>query len=177
VIPALDLVTQAPIFFNNFQSAPDYLLWQIARGTSAAQTYFPAFRLDDMILWDGGNEANNPSACAMADAYRAWGDEPMKMLSIGCGETVAKINPKKLVNAGLIRAGLASVALLFEASSNDADYQMRQSLVGNYFRIQPKLTRPLPLDDASDQGIAGLRETAQSCVRDNAEVIDQFLSD
>ncbi|MDE3100339.1 MAG: patatin-like phospholipase family protein [Verrucomicrobiota bacterium] len=175
VVPALNVATQAPVFFNNFEGSPDYFLWQIARGSSAAQTYFPAFRLDGMILWDGGNEANNPSACAAADAFRQWGDEPLQMLSLGCGESLAKITPKKLINPGLIRAGLASVALLFEASSNDADYQMKQSLGANYFRIQPGLKTPLSLDDASPQGIIRLREAAQNCAREYDGDIDRFL--
>jgi patatin-like phospholipase/acyl hydrolase len=41
-------------------------------GTSAAPTYFPPYRLDDLELIDGGVVTNNPAALAMSEARKLW---------------------------------------------------------------------------------------------------------
>lgn len=55
----------------------DFLLWQVARATSAAPTYFEPFKInlsnnDYMALVDGGVFANNPALCAYAEAKVIW---------------------------------------------------------------------------------------------------------
>jgi uncharacterized protein len=89
LVISINLLNQQPYFFNNFMPGfSNFKLWQVCRATSAAQTYFPAFKLDDMIMWDGGCVANNPSLCALASASKLWGREEIKMLSLGCGKSV-----------------------------------------------------------------------------------------
>lgn len=178
LVVSLDLVSQNPFFFENFSGCcPNYPLWQAGRGTSAAQTYFPAFHLDGMILWDGGNVANNPSVCAMADAVKLWGDHalPRKVLSLGCGNQKAGFNARKMVNAGLIRNGLATLQMLFEAGAEDVDYQMQQALGPNYFRIQPVIN-DLPLDDASPGGLERLERAARRNISDSSDIVKRFLA-
>jgi hypothetical protein len=197
MIPAFDLVTQSPYFFrfapqghvpgprSNIESSTGPMLWQAARATSSAQIYFPAFaaRLHDgeHVFWDGGNVANNPAACALADAVRHWNGRTV-MLSIGCGSLRAATGRKAIqsardmVNAGALRNGIATVSALFEADSDEVDYQMAQMLGGNYCRIQPDLAQPLPLDDASPEGLQNLKDAAANAVRAGRAELEKFLA-
>jgi patatin-like phospholipase/acyl hydrolase len=78
LVPAYDLVSSQPHFFKSYErddTHGDCWLWEVGRATSAAETYFGAYRLKDLILWDGGNVANNPAVCALADAVKLWGPD------------------------------------------------------------------------------------------------------
>jgi hypothetical protein len=127
--------SQRPYFFKFAKQAAKGTggaqLWQAARATSAAQTYFPAY--------------------------------PMN------GDRTA------IVNAGLVRNGIETVSALFEAASEEVDYQMTQILGDHYIRIQPRLATDLPLDDASPRAILNLRSAAANCVRESYAAIETFL--
>lgn len=176
LVTSLDLMSQEPFFFKSYDKGTDYFLWQVARATSAAQTYFPAFELDGRILWDGGNVANNPAVCAVADAVSLWPNTPLRVLSIGCGESMAKLKPRRLLNAGLIRAGLASVQMLFETGSEDVDYQLKQSLGTDYLSLQPYFERDISLDDASASGLESLNAAALRFVTECGKTIESFVT-
>jgi hypothetical protein len=176
LVPAYDLAAGKPVFFKNYGGSDRFNLWEVARATSAAETYFPAFKLDDMVLWDGGNEANNPALCAYADSIRLWGDhERVKVLSLGCGDSQRRYKPARLVNGGLIRNGLAAVEVLFDASSDVTDYHMRRLIGFDYYRIPPKFAEQTDLDDASPGGLATLKRNAQESAVRFSRVLDQFL--
>jgi patatin-like phospholipase/acyl hydrolase len=176
LVTSLDLISQEPYFFKSYDDTPNYFLWQVGRATSAAQTYFPGFELDGSILWDGGNCANNPAAYAVADAVKLWKGERLKVLSLGCGAAKANINPLRLINAGIVRAGLASVGLLFETGAEDTDYQLEQALGDDYMSLQPKFARNVALDDASEEGLSWLNEAAMGFVTDNGVEVYNFLN-
>lgn len=173
---ALDIKSGDPVFFKSF-SGDDIAMQFACRASSAAQTYFPSFLLGKKEMWDGGNCDNNPSNFAYADARILWPDDEIRILSLGCGMDSGTMGFHGMQNAGLIRAGLASISLLFEADSSATDYTMNQLLGKNYMRFQPVLPRPLALDDASVQGLSWLRESGQQAIRDSHQLIDQFLAD
>src|SRR5262249_57131964 len=74
-----DLQGQLPFFFKShmIQDDPsyDWPVWQVARATSAAPTYFPAFHLvrdqpkADYALVDRGICVNDPAISALAYAH------------------------------------------------------------------------------------------------------------
>ena len=176
LITAYDLEAGQPFFFKNYGTGDQYNLWEAARATSAAETYFPAFKLDDMVLWDGGNEANNPSMCAYADSIRLWGDhQRVKVLSLGCGDSPRGYDPLRLINAGLLQNGLAALEVLFDAGSDVTDYQMQQLIGLDYYRIQPKFAEQTEMDDASPTGLATLQRNASESLVRFSRVLDQFL--
>jgi uncharacterized protein len=81
-------------------------MWAVAMATSAAPTYFPAFRLptDHVRLVDGGVWANNPAMVGVTEAVSMFGcalDE-IRVLSVGTTTSVAP-RPSKLDDAGLLR--------------------------------------------------------------------------
>lgn len=183
LIPAFDLVSQAPYFFKFAPHVSTCTeLWQAARATSSAQIYFPAFKVflpdGQHVFWDGGNVANNPALCAYADAVKYWSQHEVLMLSLGCGALPATKDASKaasMVNAGVVRNGLATVQTLFEADSEEVDYQMEQLLGENYLRFQPVLAQPLPLDDASPDGLLNLQDAGANAVRASCATLEDFL--
>lgn len=61
-------------------------IWQAARATSAAPTYFLPIEIDDVLYGDGGTGWNNPTNEAIREARNAWPDRPIGIVvSIGTG--------------------------------------------------------------------------------------------
>ena len=178
LVTALDSKSGDGHFFKSYGKESDDMMWWAARATSAAQTYFPSFNIRGMELIDGGNVANNPSACALADAVAMWGvGEHIRILSLGCGMDAGDVNRQGSIgNAGAIRVGLATIKLLFEADSSETDYILQLVMGEEYCRFQPKLSQPLALDDASPAGLAKLMVAASKAVADAGPTLDRFLA-
>lgn len=175
LVTAFDLASYSPVFFKAPHGDKNYALWEVARATSAAQTYFPAFTLDDMVLWDGGNAVNNPTMCAVAEALRTWPGETLRVLSLGCGSVASRLPPKVLINAGLVRVGLETFSLLFDANDELADYNLRQVMTSGYYRVTPKYSVPLSIDGCSGRDLSNLYEVSHKCVADASKTLDDFL--
>lgn len=119
---------QKPFYFISRLAKKDahenFLLWKIARSTSAAPTFFKPSKVnyqgdDNVAFVDGGVFANNPSILAYAEAKEIWKlddrfknarenakafdakptpddyDLPFYMLSIGCGHSPTAIEYDK----------------------------------------------------------------------------------
>nr|XP_051208018.1 patatin-like protein 2 [Lolium perenne] len=150
VIPTFDIAYLQPTIFSSFQlkhhPANNALLSDIAIGTSAAPTFFPAhyFETKDdkgdprsFNLIDGGLAANNPTLCAMSQVSQdiILGDGELFMqnpvnygkfmvVSIGCG-----LNPKEKYSAKdaakwgilnwIVKDGTAPIVDMFNAASAD----------------------------------------------------------
>src|SRR5262249_54821272 len=71
LITTYDIKHRCPFYISrrNAQASQndDFLMREIAIGTSAAPTYFPPFPLGDRVLVDGGMVANNPGCLAYAE--------------------------------------------------------------------------------------------------------------
>src|SRR2546427_5230224 len=111
LISSYDLATQLPFFFKSHRIAtdPSYNLraTQIARATSAAPTFFPAFHLHedgkDHALVDGGIFANNPGMAAYAEARRLYPEATeFVVVSVGTGDRDDKITYAKAKRWGLL---------------------------------------------------------------------------
>lgn len=128
----------------------NFYLYDIARATSAAPTYFPAATIQSVSkqvtreVWDGGLGANNPSLLL----FSRW----MKMdknkyqtspcfLSIGTGKTQEPYVP--LPNAGIggwvFRGRLAILNAAMETSQDFTDQLIKQH--PEFIRLQPPLYR------------------------------------
>ena len=76
IIPAFSMDDGKTKFFTSSDTkGEDHFLWEVARSTSAAPTYFPASHvgnLRDMLKGyiDGSVFANNPTMCALVEAYK-----------------------------------------------------------------------------------------------------------
>ncbi|ALF53972.1 patatin [Nostoc piscinale CENA21] len=104
---------------------------------------------------DGGVAANNPSACAVAEALRLGNRlEDITILSIGTGDRTRIIPFKKAEGWGLLQWAQPIIGILFDASSSVHEYITEQVVLDNQIlRLQFKLDRELtgkPLSDDID---------------------------
>ncbi|MFK7949829.1 MAG: patatin-like phospholipase family protein [Saprospiraceae bacterium] len=78
IIPSFSLDDGDTKFFTSSdakKNKKDYFMWEVARSTSAAPTYFPAASAGNLRdhmkgFIDGGVFANNPTMCALVEAYK-----------------------------------------------------------------------------------------------------------
>ena len=129
-------------------------MWAVAMATSAAPTYFPAFRLptDHVRLVDGGVWANNPAMVGVTEAVSMFGQplEALRVLSLGTTSTL-KLGRSRLNNGGLLRWGLSAVDVFLDGQSAGAFAQV-QHLVGvdRARRLNPPAPEELGKLDAGD---------------------------
>jgi hypothetical protein len=79
-----------PVRLRTYDTATDRaipaLIWQAARATSAALTYFAPITIDDVQYCDGGFGWSNPTEIAIAEAHNIWPTRLIGcLLSIGTG--------------------------------------------------------------------------------------------
>lgn len=118
-------------------------MWAVGMATSAAPTYFPAFRLpvDEVRLIDGGVWANNPAMVGVTEAVSMFGRslETIRVLSIGT-TAQARVRPSKLDNGGLLRwaRGPGVVDVLMTGQAAGAFAQVQHLIgPGNAYRLDP----------------------------------------
>lgn len=174
VIPAVDRKTGYTVFFKSFDyDTARYGMWNVGRATSAAQTYFPAYKLNGWSLWDGGNSANNPAVCLLAQAVKLWGkEEEYRMLSIGCGEQPVHRCSRQ---PGIFATLAETVAMLFESDDSLPDYQLRQVMGDKFVQIQP-IGISTGLADASPDALESLKSAANFTVQKFSREIDAFVN-
>ena len=147
-------------FFHNYpgpDSDGEQLVVDVALRTSVAPSYFPVYQ----GYIDGGVAASNPAMCALAQAlHRSTGGqilENVRLFSMGTG-----FNPHHLpvqdADWGLAQWAPHLINIMLEGSARMVDYQCRQVLEGQYYRIDPVLPKPIGL--GSIKYIPDLLETA-----------------
>jgi hypothetical protein len=129
-------------------------MWAVAMATTAAPTYFPAFRLpgDRVRLIDGGVWANNPAMVGVTEAVSIFGRrlEDIRVLSLGTTSTL-KLGRSGLNNGGLLRWGVNAADVVLDGQSVGAFAQV-QHLVGveQAHRLDPPAPEELGKLDACD---------------------------
>src|SRR6266568_3989190 len=87
-----------PVLLRTYQSHQTHLdckIWEAARATSAAPTFFKRIEIGNKQLVDGGLGCNNPSRVVLDEAEAAFGGHQIGCLvSIGTGQAEI-INIKK----------------------------------------------------------------------------------
>ena len=131
-------------------------MWAVAMATSAAPTYFPAFRLptDHVRLVDGGVWANNPAMVGVTEAVSMFGRalDEIRVLSVGTTTNVAP-RSSKLDDAGLLRwARRTNVVEVLMAGQAAGAFAQVQHLVGpeNAHRLNPPAPAELGTLDRCD---------------------------
>lgn len=195
LIVAYDTIGREPIVFKSWRQDKDYFnvpLWEVCVCSSSAPTYFPAHLLKTQSksysAVDGGLGANNPSACAVAEAIRL--NYPIKevsVLSIGTGNSARAIPWEEARGWGLSQWGWKGrlIDVLFDASSNIHEYITMQVMSGlesenedtpGYLRLQPVITQD-QIDDATPENIANLIKLAQDYIEANKNLLKKFIND
>ncbi|MGH7645392.1 MAG: patatin-like phospholipase family protein [Gemmatimonadales bacterium] len=194
IVPSYELEGRIPWFFRSRRARTDarydFRMWQVARATSAAPTYFPPIRLEALgpdpdsdrgfyALVDGGVYANNPAMCAYVEALSREPRPPeIVMVSVGTGQTTTPIRYRDARRWG--RAGWAQWILdvVFDGVSDTIDYQLTHLLqpardgAVRHYRLQADLgPGEDALDDASPGNIARLKRVGDQIVRENDAAI------
>jgi hypothetical protein len=168
-------------FFKSWEAKSgkthDTLLWQIARATSAAPTYFPTAKLDLGWFVDGGIFANNPALCAYADAMNLWPDDEIKILSIGTGAKVTALNGAASTGWGAIAWAQEIAPVFMDGAADSTSYILNTILDKNHLRCEIQLTGVSDaFDDAGPENISNLEALAEKFVGENLPRIKTFLS-
>ena len=82
IVPTHDLARGTSYFFR--EDKP-HKIWEAARATGAAPTYFKPYRKGKHVWVDGGLYMNNPSLVAYRRARELWPGESYEIVNIGTG--------------------------------------------------------------------------------------------
>jgi len=171
LITSYDTLGRRPVIFKSFLPAhADLRLWEVCRASTAAPSYFPAHGMEVegqlCSLIDGGIVANNPTACAIAEALRRdreirqCGD--LVVLSVGTGERNQPIPLKSAQEWGSVEWAIPIIDVLFDGNADSVDYIARQLVGKGYFRLQAELLAGLDdLDETSGAHITALERLAR----------------
>lgn len=183
LITAYDTVSRAPVMFKSFKPEHRELpLWEVCRASSAAPTYFPAHAMkvegQDCALIDGGVVANNPTACAIAEALRkdaqVDNSRDLVVLSVGTGERTRSISLAAAREWGALEWAVPIIDVLFDGNTDSVDYIARQLVGDGYFRMQEHLHIGLDdLDDTSSTNLIALEFMAKEYLA-NADTQDML---
>jgi predicted acylesterase/phospholipase RssA len=200
VIPSYDLSKPGPFIFKRSYTiddiANDVKMWQVARATSAAPTYFEPARVaafkdeGDHALVDGGVYACNPAIAAYSDAVRLWtGAAEIHVVSIGTGEppqTEAQrgripVPYNRARHWGLVRWAPPMLDVVFDGVAKAVEYQMQRLCHGHATADYYRLESPLPtashaLNDASAGNISKLQADAEMLLQRRRNVLDDICA-
>jgi len=173
-----------PWFFRSERARQDasydFPLWEVARATSAAPTYFPPARLEGGLwnLIDGGTYANNPALCAYAEARQTHPKDEVLLVSLGTGRHAQPIRYRP----GLLGWAKPVLDVAFDGVSRTTEYQMEQLLppvrgVPRYYRFQTALAAGEDDMDNIDPGnLMRLVERAEILVQEKMGQLSEVCS-
>ena len=171
LITSYDTVARAPVVFKSFKPEhADLPMWEVCRASVAAPTYFPAHGMTvegrKRSLIDGGVVANNPTACAIAEAMRkdrrVDSVHDLLVLSVGTGERNRPIELKSAREWGALEWAVPIIDVLFDGNTDSVDYIARHLVGDSYFRLQTELAIGMDeMDDVSETNIAALEAVAR----------------
>lgn len=172
MVCSYDVERRIPVRFQSWQAVEDpshdRALWQVARATIAAPTYFAPMRLTPPghhapgSLIDGGIVAHNPALLAAIEAATLRPEEPVRIVSLGTGALNKRLRWEEASTWGAVRWARPMIDMFFDASSSIVQEQLRRTLGDRNHRFQIPLTGCTEaMDDASPRNLAALRRNAE----------------
>ncbi len=161
-----------PDFKKDHQSK----MWEVARATSAAPTYFKGHEQEGTIFLDGGIWANNPVMVAIVDALSAYdiSRDQIRVLSIGAGNPPFEI-ALKYAKRGFWRWKKIIKAAMFLTTDNA---QAQAGLLlgpENILRLEPTgSAAAIELDDW-EAAVKTLPQMANLHFNKNKQTIQKFF--
>lgn len=181
LVSAYNTLSREALVFKNsrteFRSLP---VWELCMASAAAPTYFPAhvMRVQNvkMPLIDGGVFANNPTACAIAEAVRVQASLPegdraglddFVVASFGTGSSTRPIGISDALEWGALEWAIPIIDVLFDGAADSVDYIASQLVApDHYFRLQVPLHEAFDdMDDASTTNLNALANSAMGYLR------------
>jgi uncharacterized protein len=187
-IPAYSLSERDAHLFSSrdakAHASHDYKLWEVARASSAAPTYFEPHLISNrtgeksFALIDGGVVANNPGMCAFADVERHGESQDIVMVSVGTGTAKKEFAWPGVQHWGVAQWARPILSLLMDASSQAIHFELRHVLGSpRYRRFQVEIPHEAEaIDNVSETNLAMLTLLGQEMVRGNDREIDQICA-
>ena len=189
LITSYDITRRQAKFFNKQDvgqsgaGGADFAVRDIARGTSAAPTFFPPANIvgsDGSVypLIDGGVFANNPAMCALVEAF-GWNPalnvKDLNILSLGTGASDESLNYSDAKGWGDIAWLHPLLGILFGGVSETVDYQLQTLFTSagsasQYLRLQVDLRNSdvdSAMDNASKENLQALVNVGTKLAADN----------
>jgi len=189
VVTSYEIERRAPFFFKSEMAKSDegeydFPMWQVARATTAAPTFFEPARLfaasgsRTYSLVDAGIFVNDPAMCALAEARSMGLGDDVLLVSIGSGESTQPILYQRAVGWGLRQWAQPLFGISFDGTSSIVNYQLQHLLPENrYYRFQAKLNECNDaMDDTSSTNLRALELLGQSIVEDNDEAFQELCN-
>jgi uncharacterized protein len=188
----------APMFFRSWQangrlighadkSEYDFPLKSVARATSAAPTYFPPAVIanragQSFTMVDGGVFANNPTMCAIVEAYHLYHSKNVMVVSIGTGTEPTRVNASAAASWGDLSWALPMMSIFMASSSQTVAFEAGELLGKSHVRFDISLTKRTPqgrmvdpdMDDASPANITALVDEAKELIAEQRHVLDRL---
>jgi uncharacterized protein len=194
--------TCAPMFFRSWQARGllldegatkdeyDFKLGSIARATSAAPTYFPPAKIVNkagqaFTMIDGGVFANNPTICAIVEAYRLYHSTNFTIVSVGTGSEPIRINASDAAKWGDIFWAMPMISIFMAGSSQTVSVETDELLDDSHWRLDVSLTTQAPegetvkpdMDDASPANIRALVDKANQLIHTERVQIEDLAKE
>ena len=172
IVSTVDLVRPASIFFKSWRARQEpsynFALKDIARATSAAETYFAPAVIqsatgDVYRCVDGGTAINNPSIAAILEAESMWHGEDVRVLSLGTGIMSEPITP---ANGGIVGWLPDLISLFMNAQASVLHHLAKWAAPGALVRCDIPLGPGVntAFDDASAANLAALAALGRQLV-------------
>lgn len=181
-VTAYDIQGRFAFFFRSERAKADatydFSLFDVARATAAAPTYFEPHEVTDAAgartypLIDGGVYATNPALCAYVD-------HPGKvelLASLGTGSQTRAYEYHRARWWGQLEWARPLLDVVFDGVSDTIDFQLSQLLPdGGYVRLQTELTlADDDMDDASRENLDRLKQEAAALIAARSGDIDDL---
>jgi patatin-like phospholipase/acyl hydrolase len=180
MVPTYALEQRKTVFLKTWHPRHAQVpVWQAARATAAAPTYFEPAQLtidgEEQALIDGGVFMNSPAVSAYAEALKRFPGDSLSVLSLGTGELTRPIDYQDARHWGKVGWVSPLIDCMFDGVSKAADYQLRLLLGARYHRLQLRLQRASDdMDDASADNIALLSDSADELIEAHADILQQW---
>ncbi len=176
LVISYDTINRRPLVFKSWKADHRHLpAARIVHASCAAPTYFPSTILTvngaDLSLIDGGVVANDPTACAIAEAFRLTASLPepcdlnsLNVITMGTGSLTRAITADQAREWGPLEWAVPVIDVLMDAAADAVDYIASHLLdPARYVRFQTPLQAAFDdMDDASNTNLQALIHTAQA---------------
>ncbi|MGV8948557.1 MAG: patatin-like phospholipase family protein [Candidatus Paracaedibacter sp.] len=164
IISAVNTKNNELCAFNRSQYG-DLPVWQVARASSAAPTFFKAYEINGLHYIDGGIGENNPVLRLLMrmrelsqERNQSFSLDKIKVLSLGTGDMPVNSIPNE--------AGLSSaeriISACIDVQSNAANMTAKSLLGENFIRCNPKLSKAIPLNILGTEELEILEAAAET---------------
>lgn len=187
IVPAVNYSSGMPKFFKT-DHHPDFtfdrklFIKDVALGTSAAPVYFPAHKVGDTRIVDGGLIANDPTHVAVHEAMKffnvrpaLFGDDPsgmddLRVLSIGTLAPRHFADARRPLDQGLLDWGTGAFELAASAQESMSAFMIdKHMLPGKVFRLPSMDARP-----EKAPGLADATPVSSEILRASASSLSQY---